>query len=127
MSLMCAVCYIRVMMGGLSYMYMYKGNICTSFSISPLFLFSQNANLLALLGDCNYYLEDVAKAKDCYEKVVEYVTPPVNIIAVLLRLADLYIQCYEVQHAIMYMYISTPGSEIHVHVTVLHELHYFTS
>lgn len=54
-------------------------------------------------------MEDVAKAKDCYEKVVEYVTPPVNIIAVLLRLADLYIQCYEVCTMYIYMYIHRPG------------------
>ena len=56
----------------------------------------QNANLLGLLGDCYYYLEDAMKAKDCYEKVVEYVTPPAHIIAVLLRLADLYMKSAEV-------------------------------
>lgn len=56
----------------------------------------QNANLLGLLGDCYYYLDDAVKAKDCYEKVVEYVTPPAHIIAVLLRLADLYMKSAEV-------------------------------
>ena len=39
----------------------------------------RNPNAWALLGHCHYLLENLAKAKDCYERVVEYVKHPVHV------------------------------------------------
>ena len=59
------------------------------FLLPPL---HQDANAWSLLGHTHFLMGDFPSAKDCYERTVDYVTRPIHLHAVYLRLADIYLR-----------------------------------